>query len=126
MKQNNNEVWKAVLGYEGIYEFSNKQRVRSVDRDITYKNGTKRHVKGKLLTITPTQDGYLSVNLSRDGKSKTVYIHQLLVTDLQSFTQATPEQLHTYYSNKLDWTVLNKDTQPTDVIDVDEIVAGIE
>lgn len=75
--KNNNEVWKAVLGYEGIYEFSNKQRVRSVDRDITYRNGSKRQVKGKLLVITPTKDGYLSVNLSKDGKSKTTYIHRL-------------------------------------------------
>lgn len=73
----NKEVWKPVLGYEGIYEFSNKQRVRSVDRVINYKNGTKHKLKGKMLTITPTADGYLNVNLSKDGKSKTTYIHQL-------------------------------------------------
>ena len=77
MKENNNEVWKPVLGYEGLYEFSNKQRVRSIDRYVATKGNGKRLSKGKLLTISPTQDGYLSVNLSKNGKSKTVYIHQL-------------------------------------------------
>ena len=77
MKQNNNEIWKDIIGYEGIYEFSNKQRVRSIDRYVATKGNGKRLSKGSLLTITPTQDGYLSVNLSKDGKSKTVYIHQL-------------------------------------------------
>lgn len=61
----------------------------------------------------------------KDDRTQQVYFYQLLVTDLQSFTQATPEQLHTYYS-KLDWNTLNKETQHIDVIDVDEIVAGIE
>ena len=77
MKENNKEVWKPIIGYEGLYEFSNKQRVRSVDRVVTYTNGAKRNVKGKLLTISTTQDGYRCVGLSKDKKHKTTYIHQL-------------------------------------------------
>ena len=77
MKENNKEVWKPIIGYEGLYEFSNLQRVRSVDRDITYKNGAKRHLKGKLKTISTTQDGYKCVGLAKNGKKTTTYIHRL-------------------------------------------------
>lgn len=76
MKENNKEVWKPIIGYEGLYEFSNLQRVCSVDRVVTYNNGT-RHIKGKLLTISTTQDGYRCVGLSKNKKHKTTYIHQL-------------------------------------------------
>ena len=33
------EIWKPIKGYEGLYEVSNLGRVRSLDREIIYKNG---------------------------------------------------------------------------------------
>ena len=34
----NEEVWKDVKDYEGIYKVSNFGRVKSLDREITQKN----------------------------------------------------------------------------------------
>lgn len=33
-----NEIWKSVVGYEGIYEVSNLGNVRSVDRKVKRGN----------------------------------------------------------------------------------------
>lgn len=63
------EVWKDIIGYEGLYQFSNKLRVKSLIR-----KGVK---KERLLVQTPNNIGYLAVNLSKNGDHKTTYIHQL-------------------------------------------------
>lgn len=43
------EIWKPVVGLEGLYEVSNKGRVRSVDRDIIRSDGKVQHKKGIVL-----------------------------------------------------------------------------
>lgn len=36
------EVWKPILGYEGLYEVSNEGRIRSLDRIVEQdNNGSK-------------------------------------------------------------------------------------
>lgn len=37
-----NEIWKDVPGYAGIYQVSNLGRVKSLQRVITRKNGWKQ------------------------------------------------------------------------------------
>lgn len=59
------EVWKPVPDCEGLYEVSNKGRVRSLFR---YK---------KILKPSPT-NGYLTVELWRDGRRKRVGVHRLV------------------------------------------------
>ena len=39
------EIWKAVKGYEGLYEVSNIGTVRSVDRMVKHSKGGKVQVK---------------------------------------------------------------------------------
>ncbi|WP_462250465.1 NUMOD4 domain-containing protein [Ekhidna sp.] len=34
MKDHAKEIWKEVIGYEGIYEVSNLGRVKSLDRNV--------------------------------------------------------------------------------------------
>lgn len=60
------EVWKDVVGYEGLYQVSNMGRVRSLDRVIIEKRtGFKRKLKGKLLKPAIRDNGYAVVNLGR-------------------------------------------------------------
>ena len=51
--ENQEEIWKCILGYEGLYEISNLGRVRSLDkfREFTHPNGNrcKRFVFGIIL-----------------------------------------------------------------------------
>ena len=71
------EVWKSIMGYEGLYEVSNLGRVRSLDREIVRYNGT--HIKrGKMKAICNISNGYKGVNLCKDGKQKTHKVHRLV------------------------------------------------
>ena len=43
-----NEIWKPIEGYEGLYEVSSLGNVRSLDRLDIYKGKYKRYFKGKI------------------------------------------------------------------------------
>nr|WP_087511402.1 NUMOD4 motif-containing HNH endonuclease [Lactiplantibacillus plantarum] len=68
------EVWKPVKGYEGYYEVSCFGNVRSVERYDTI--GRKKH--GVMLSGCNNGNGYLSVQLAKDGCKKRKYIHRLV------------------------------------------------
>ena len=61
------EHWKAIDGYEGLYQVSNLGRVKSL------KCG-----KEKILKPGKNTGGYLHVDLYKDGHEKTVKIHRLV------------------------------------------------
>ena len=71
------EIWKDVVGYEGLYQVSNLGRVKSVDR---YKDnhGTKQLVKEKIKTTRKDKQGYLLLDLYKNNKKKTVRVHRLV------------------------------------------------
>ncbi|MEK4302429.1 NUMOD4 domain-containing protein [Oceanobacillus sp. FSL W8-0428] len=72
------EVWKNIVGYEGLYQVSNKGRVYSFGVDFI-KNNKKRHfVKSGVLKATTTHDGYLRVRLYKNKKGKDIRIHRLV------------------------------------------------
>lgn len=78
------EIWKPVVGWEGLYEVSNKGRVKSLSRhivnDIKQKNGNIFHQEydTKETIMKPHDNGhsYLNVGLHGNGrKEKHAYIH---------------------------------------------------
>lgn len=71
------EIWKAIEGYEGLYEVSNLGRVRSVDRVIPRKDGKKKPYKGVILSTTDL-NGYAKVVLSKNGNLKTHRVCRLV------------------------------------------------
>ena len=71
---NENEVWKDVKDYEGLYQVSDRGNVRSVDRI----NHIGRRYNGRILKPRYDKDGYLRVGLCKDGKMKSKYIHRLV------------------------------------------------
>lgn len=64
------EIWKDIKGYEGLYQVSNRGRVRSLDRVIKYKNGRVHNTKGKILAQRKDKDGYIDVCLKRNQVEK--------------------------------------------------------
>lgn len=58
------EIWRPVVGYEGLYEVSS--------------TGQVRNCRGKLLRPGPDHNGYLKCVLCKKGKTKTIYIHRLV------------------------------------------------
>lgn len=71
------EIWKAIKGYEGFYEASNKGRVRSLDRFVPTARGG-RNLKGVVLQPAIDNWGYPHVSMRIDGKSRTFKIHRLI------------------------------------------------
>jgi hypothetical protein len=75
------EIWKAVTGYEGLYEVSSLGNVRSLDRVIRSKHNGTTLRKGRILTpFYEEKKGYYQVALSKDGKEKKQRIHRLVAT----------------------------------------------
>lgn len=80
------EIWKPVVGYEGLYEVSNLGNIRSLEHDTTIKNhnGTYvLHKQGKILKPIPLRHGYVGVQLyGRGGHAtrglKTFSVHRLV------------------------------------------------
>lgn len=78
------EVWKPVVGWEGLYEVSNKGRVKSLSRhiinEIKQKDGSIHHQEydtaEKLVKPHNNGHSYFNVGLHGNGrKDKHVYIH---------------------------------------------------
>ena len=67
-----NENWKAIAGYEGLYEVSDMGRVKSLNYNHTGKE--------KILKLKKSHCGYLNVNICKDGHAKSVRIHRLVAT----------------------------------------------
>ena len=63
----NNEIWKPIFGYDGIYEVSDLGRVRSLKF-------------GKVIVLRPVKDrkGYLRVGLWKENKVKRFSVHRLV------------------------------------------------
>ena len=74
-----NEIWKPVVGYEGLYECSNMGRVRSVDRYVPHKfDGEFQFIRGIIKKTKLNNSGYEIITLSKDGKEKTCLVHRLV------------------------------------------------
>ena len=77
------EIWKDVIGYEGIYQVSNLGRVKSLDKEITIMGGfvkkpSLKPIKGKVLRQKKDKDGYLSVVLYKDKKRNYLRVHRIV------------------------------------------------
>ncbi len=109
MRQMNNETWRDIQGYEGLYQVSDTGRVRSVDRSEQFKRNGKishriRH--GRFLGQTADKHGYLRVHLAKDGKCKRFFVHRLVATAYISKPDDKPQVNH-MNGNRTDNRVCN-------------------
>jgi hypothetical protein len=72
-----NEEWRAVVGYEGLYEVSNLGNVKRLQRRI--RNGfSTRVIEERNLRIQKLGNGYSVVALTKNYKSKTTLVHRIV------------------------------------------------
>lgn len=87
------EIWRSVVGYEGMYEVSDLGRVRGLDRI----DAAGRRRQGMVLRPSSTSSsGHLAVNLCRDGRHKSRRIHQLVA---EAFLGPTPDGMEVCHNN---------------------------
>lgn len=76
------EIWKDVIGYEGLYQVSNFGNVKSCRRTIIRKNRShgynKYPVSEKVLTPVNQGNGYYRVRLQKGVDSKFKLVHRLV------------------------------------------------
>jgi hypothetical protein len=63
------EIFKDIIGYEGIYQISNLGNVKRL---------YKKNPNGIILKQIDNGAGYLKVGLSKNNKEKKLYVHRLL------------------------------------------------
>ncbi|WP_284108924.1 NUMOD4 domain-containing protein [Acinetobacter pittii] len=72
------EIWKPIVGYEGIYEVSNLGCIKSLSRATT--NKLQPFVPERILKTRIGKTGYEIVGLSKDGGQKTCKVHRLVAS----------------------------------------------
>ena len=77
------EIWCPIKGYENIYEVSDKGRVRSL-----------KFGKERILKPGRDKDGYLQVNLWKNGENKMCKIHRLVAQTFIPNPDNLPEVNH--------------------------------
>lgn len=83
------EIWKPVVGWEGLYEVSNFGNVRSVDRLVESRGFSKQYRNGKIL-YQRTQNGYRRVKLCNGGVNKVKMVHRLVAEAFIPNPQSLP------------------------------------
>lgn len=102
------EIWRDIVGYEGLYQVSNYGRVRSLDREIEQKSRwgdkiTKKY-EGKVLCLKLTKntkrtsEGYLQAHLWKNGKSKNYSVHRLVY---ETFIGEIPKGMQINHINEI-------------------------
>ena len=65
-----NEIWKDIVGYEGLYQISNLGRVKSLNYNRTGKEN--------ILSPGLSSNGYYHVSLCKNGEMKDFNVHRLV------------------------------------------------
>jgi hypothetical protein len=89
-----NELWQPGQGYEGYYEVNTCGVIRGIDRLANLPDGRKRRIKGRILATKRNNDNYLFVSLSKDGITKTKYIHRAVAEAFIPNPWGLPEVNH--------------------------------
>lgn len=71
------EIWKDVKGYEGLYQVSNAGRVKSIDRLVS-QQGRARLYRGTIMAQYKNKNGYCAIRLSRNNNKKGFLVHRLV------------------------------------------------
>lgn len=93
------EVWKPVVGFEGLYEVSDQGRVRSLDRYVETRNrwgAMRRFQPGRVLKYRTDTAGYVIVALLRDGVLKSTSTHILVAA---AFIGPRPEGMEVCHND---------------------------
>ena len=72
------EIWKDVIGYEGLYQVSNYGNIKGLERVCGHYKGGLRTYKERMLSRTLHKDGYLKVGLTKDSQLRQFSIHRLV------------------------------------------------
>jgi hypothetical protein len=100
---NEPELWKDIIGYEGIYQISNYGNILSFQR---YK-------KGKILKPKQDKDGYFQIGLRQNGQRKFFRVHRLVanafIENPEGLTEINHKDCipHNNHVDNLEWCTVS-------------------
>lgn len=71
------EIWKDIKGYEGLYQVSNLGRIKSLERYVNTNKNYELFIRERILKQT-SNNGYMRVELNKDGKGISYLVHRLV------------------------------------------------
>lgn len=102
----NQETWKDVVGYEGLYMVSNLGRIKSIDRVVKGKRKGAMKRKGHLMKPFSHPSGYLQIGLCKDGEINKQLLHRIVAISFLKNPENLPEVNHKN-SDRKDCSVIN-------------------
>lgn len=94
------EVWKPIVGFEGLYEVSNTGKVKALQRTVTAHNGWPRTFHEKILTLHSSKlterhpKPMYHVELWKDNKRTVKMIHRLVAEAFVPNPDGKPQVNH--------------------------------
>jgi len=70
--ENKEEIWKDIIGYEGLYKVSSVGNIKSLR--------CKGLIREKTMKLSINENGYLMVNLCKNNKVKIWRVHRIVLT----------------------------------------------
>jgi hypothetical protein len=72
------EIWKDVVGYEGLYQVSNLGRVKSLERKFVTSDGKKMVKKERVLKPGKDSKGYLHIRFCINDHFPSFKVHRVV------------------------------------------------
>lgn len=96
------EIWKDIRGYEGLYQVSNKGKVKSLARIV----GSCKRKESILSNNRLTKDGYVRIALGKDSVAKENRLHAIVAKHF-IINEGNKETINHIDGNKLNNAVYN-------------------
>lgn len=89
-----NEIWKDVVGYEGIYQVSNLGRIKALPRKVKVCGGAYRLIGEHIVKPTKCKNGYLEAAFSVRQKREVRLLHRVVAQAFIENPDNLPEVNH--------------------------------
>lgn len=113
------EVWKPILGFEGLYEISSLGRVKTVEREVVHSCGKVQKVREKIRTPQkhPTKgQTYQSIQLYRNSEITNRQVHRLVAQAFIPNPENKPQVNHidnnaqNNHADNLEWVTAQENS----------------
>ena len=111
-----NEIWKDIKGYEGLYQVSNLGRIKSLERKSKTK-GNVEYIKKEKVLKERFSNGYVSVILYKNGTKKNFRVHRLVAKAFLVNPKNLPQINHINFNRSdnrienLEWVTAKENIQ---------------
>ena len=111
------EIWFDIPKYEGLYQYSNTLKVRSVDHFANSKNGNIKLMRGRILKPVLSEGTYACITLSKLGVKEVIQLHKFFAEKFipnpenKKYVNHKNGNKHDYRLLNLEWATKSEDLQ---------------